>query len=239
MLLRCLPRSLPFFSSVILKSRLISIQGQNIKGQHPLNPVKNTITCVHQLLWLVNMQGKNNSSYKYQWYICTHKQKGFDNECFDYSSVVDQLVWLTTSNWRHQNLNTPKMHGFIRSYSGKRNLSFLFVGGTVGAGRWVDILERFQQQHTHKHLLLKCLLSLFLRDLSGTVNVRGVRLGLYPKTSSLFMGKDRQGDRKPWCSLLSATARHTSMEETHLIQSWALWAQSERISRSQADCEPR
>lgn len=134
MLLRCLPRSLPFFSPVILKSRLISIQGQNIKGQHPLNPVKNTITCVHQLLWLVNMQGKNNSSYKHQWYICTHKQKGFDNECFDYSSVVDQLVWLTTSNWRHQNLNTPKMHGFIRSYSGKRNLSFLFVGGRGGGG---------------------------------------------------------------------------------------------------------
>ena len=74
----------------------------------------------------------------------------------------------------------------------------MFVGWEVGAGSGVDILERFQQQHTHKHLLLlKRLLSLFLRDLSGTVNVRGVRLGLCPKTSSPFMGKDRQGDRKP------------------------------------------
>lgn len=58
MLLRCLPQSFPFSSPVILKSRLTSIQEQNITGQHSLNSVKNTITCVHQLLWPVNMQGK-------------------------------------------------------------------------------------------------------------------------------------------------------------------------------------
>lgn len=60
----------------------------------------------------LTFRGENNSSYKHQWCICTHKQKGFDDECFDFGSAVDQLAWLTTVNWRHQNWNTPKTHDF-------------------------------------------------------------------------------------------------------------------------------
>lgn len=118
MLLRCLLEG-SHFTHWWSYNRTCLHSMQNIKGQHSLNSMKSTITCVHQLLWLVNIQGETILPTNINGVFVLINKKALIIKALSTASLLNKFWW-----W-HQNLYTPKIHGF-KVLLQKGNWSFIF-----------------------------------------------------------------------------------------------------------------